>query len=193
MPVKELQRLGPAVLGGVLPRIYPEVLRTAYDHQDAGRPAYIVTAASHEMAELMAHVLVFDGGIGTRSEIKNGVYTGQPGGPFTYRSGKAEAIRQVAAENGIDLSESYAYSDSESDMPMLERGGVPRGGEPRSRAREDRPGERLADHALRQARPPRCASPRRWPRWGRWAARWAWAAATWPAAGARAGPALRFR
>ena len=125
VPVKELQRLGPAVLGGVLPRIYPEVLRTAYDHQDAGRPAYIVTAASHEMAELMAHVLVFDGGIGTRSEIKNGVYTGQPGGPFTYRSGKAEAIRQVAAENGIDLSESYAYSDSESDMPMLSAVGYP--------------------------------------------------------------------
>jgi len=125
VPVKELQRLGPAVLGGVLPRVYPEVLRTAYDHQDAGRPAYIVTAASHEMAELMAHVLVFDGGIGTRSEIKNGVYTGEPGGPFTYRSGKAAAIREVAAEKGIDLSESYAYSDSESDMPMLSAVGHP--------------------------------------------------------------------
>lgn len=124
-PVKEIQRLGPAVLGGVLSRVYPEVLRTAYDHQDAGRPAYIVTAASHEMAELMAHVLVFDGGIGTRSEIKNGVYTGKAGGPFTYRSGKAAAIREVAAEKGFDLSESYAYSDSESDMPMLSAVGHP--------------------------------------------------------------------
>jgi len=125
VPVKELQRLGPAVLGGVLPRIYPEVLRTAYDHQDAGRPAFIVTAASHEMAELMAHVLVFDGGIGTKSEIKNGVYTGEPGGPFTYRTGKAQAIREVAAERGIDLADSYAYSDSESDMPMLSAVGHP--------------------------------------------------------------------
>ena len=123
--VKELQRLGPEILAGVLPRIYPEVLRAAYDHQDAGRPVFIVTAASQEMAELMAHVLVLDGGIGTRSEIKDGVYTGRPEGPFTYRGGKAEAIRQVAAERGIDLRVSYAYSDSESDLPMLSAVGHP--------------------------------------------------------------------
>ena len=123
--VKELQRLGPDVLAGVLPRIYPEVVRTAYEHQDAGRPVFIVTAASHEMAELMAHVLAFDGGIGTRSEVKDGVYTGRPDGPFTYRSGKAEAIAQVAHERGIDLEASYAYSDSESDLPMLELVGNP--------------------------------------------------------------------
>jgi HAD superfamily hydrolase (TIGR01490 family) len=123
--VKELQRLGPEILAGVLPRIYPDVLREAYDHQDAGRPAFIVTAASQEMAELMAHVLVLDGGIGTRSEIKDGVYTGRPDGPFTYRSGKAEAIRMVAEEHAIDLSASYAYSDSESDLPMLSAVGHP--------------------------------------------------------------------
>src|SRR5918997_1495792 len=124
-PVKELQRLGPEILAGVLPRVYPEVLRAAYDHQDAGRPAFIVTAASQEMAGLMAHVLVLDGGIGTRSEIKDGIYTGRPDGPFTYRSGKAEAIRQVAEEHGIDLRASFAYSDSESDLPMLTAVGHP--------------------------------------------------------------------
>ena len=123
--VLDLQRLGPAVLAGILPRLYPEMLAEAYGHQDAGRPAFIVTAASHEMAELMAHVLVFDGGIGTRSEVRDGVYTGKPDGPFTYRDGKAEAIRQVAAERGIDLAESYAYSDSESDLPMLRAVGHP--------------------------------------------------------------------
>jgi HAD superfamily hydrolase (TIGR01490 family) len=124
-PVRELQRLGPEILAGVLPRVYPEVLRAAYDHQDAGRPAFIVTAASQEMAELMAHVLVLDGGIGTRSEIRDGVYTGRPDGPFTYRGGKAEAIRDMAAARGIDLAASYAYSDSESDLPMLEAVGHP--------------------------------------------------------------------
>jgi phosphoserine phosphatase len=60
-----------------------------------------------------------------RSEIRDGVYTGQPAGPFTYREGKAEAIRQVAASEGFDLSESYAYSDSESDLPMLRAVGHP--------------------------------------------------------------------
>ena len=124
-PVKELQRLGPEILAGVLPRVYPEVLRVAYDHQDAGRPAFIVTAAPQEMAELMAHVLVLDGGIGTRSETKGGVYTGKADGPFTYRSGKAVAIREVAERHGIDLRSSYAYSDSESDVPMLTAVGHP--------------------------------------------------------------------
>jgi HAD superfamily hydrolase (TIGR01490 family) len=123
--VRDLERLGHEVLAGVLPRVYPEVLREAYDHQDAGRRVFIVTAASQEMADLMAHVLFFDGGIGTRSEVRDGVYTGRPDGPFTYREGKAEALRERAAEEGIDLSESYAYSDSESDLPMLRAVGHP--------------------------------------------------------------------
>ena len=123
--VRDLERLGHEVLAGVLPRVYPEVLREAYEHQDAGRRVFIVTAASQEMAELMAHVLFFDGGIGTRSEVRDGVYTGRPEGPFTYREGKAQAIRERAAEEGIDLAESYAYSDSESDLPMLRAVGHP--------------------------------------------------------------------
>jgi phosphoserine phosphatase len=71
--VVDLQRLTPDVLAGVLPRLYPQMLRVAWEHQDAGRPVYIVTAASQEMAEILAHVLHFDGGIGSRSEVKDGV------------------------------------------------------------------------------------------------------------------------
>jgi HAD superfamily hydrolase (TIGR01490 family) len=125
VPVKDLARLGPDVLGGILPRIYPAVLRTAYSHQDAGRPVYIVTAASQELAELLAHVLVLDGAIGTRSEVKNGVYTGGPDGPFVYGEGKAAAIREMAEKEGLDLAESWAYSDSASDLPMLRIVGHP--------------------------------------------------------------------
>jgi HAD superfamily hydrolase (TIGR01490 family) len=124
-PVVELARLTPEVLAGILPRVYPDVLREAWAHQDAGRPAYIVTAASQEIAEMLAHVLILDGGIGMRSEIEDGVYTGRPDGPFTYREGKAEAIRETAAREGIDLAESYAYSDSESDLPMMRVVGHP--------------------------------------------------------------------
>jgi HAD superfamily hydrolase (TIGR01490 family) len=123
--VRELQRLGAPVLAGVLPRVYPRMLEIAHGHQDDGRRVYIVTAASQEMAELMAHVLAFDGGIGARSEIVDGVYTGLPDGPFTYREGKAQAIRELADAEGIDLAESYAYSDSESDLPMLRAVGHP--------------------------------------------------------------------
>ena len=113
------------MLAGILPRVYPQMLAEAYGHQDAGRPVYIVTAASQELAEMLAHVLGFDGGIGFRSEVRDGCYTGRSAGPFTYRSGKAEAIRQIAERDGIDLAESYAYSDSESDLPMLQAVGHP--------------------------------------------------------------------
>jgi HAD superfamily hydrolase (TIGR01490 family) len=123
--VVDLARLTPDILAGILPRMYPEMLEVAWRHQDAGRPVYIVTAASQEIAELLATVLIFDGGIGARSEVRDGVYTGRPEGPFTYREGKAEAIREVAAREGYDLAESYAYSDSESDLPMLRAVGHP--------------------------------------------------------------------
>jgi HAD superfamily hydrolase (TIGR01490 family) len=123
--VVDLARMGPDVLAGILPLLYREVLDEAYAHQDAGRPVYIVTAASQELADVLAHVLVLDGGLGMRSEVRDGVYTGKAAGPFTYREGKAEAIRELAAREGIDLTESYAYSDSESDLPMMRAVGHP--------------------------------------------------------------------
>jgi phosphoserine phosphatase len=60
-----------------------------------------------------------------RSEVRDGVYTGRPAGPFTYREGKAEAIREIAAREGINLAASFAYSDSESDLPMMRAVGNP--------------------------------------------------------------------
>jgi HAD superfamily hydrolase (TIGR01490 family) len=123
--VVDLQRLAPKVLAGVLPRLYPQMLEVAYAHQDAGRPVFICTAASQEMADMLAHVLGFDGALGARSEIADGRYTGHPAGPFTYREGKAQAMRELAAQRGLDLEASYAYSDSESDLPMLRAVGHP--------------------------------------------------------------------
>lgn len=125
VPVRDLRRLAPLVLSGVLPRLYPQMLEVAYEHQDAGRAVYICTAASQEMAGLLAYVLGFDGGIGSRSEVRDGVYTGREGGIFTYREGKAQAVRDLAGAEGIDLARSYAYSDSESDVPLLRAVGHP--------------------------------------------------------------------
>jgi HAD superfamily hydrolase (TIGR01490 family) len=125
-PVRDLQRLGPDVLAGVLPRIYPQMLSLAYDHQDAGRRVYIVTAAAKELADTLARVLAFDGGIGSEfSEVVDGVFTGRPTGLFVYRSEKALAIEELARREGIDLGASWAYSDSESDLPMLRVVGHP--------------------------------------------------------------------
>ncbi len=123
--VRDMQRLAPRVLGGVLPRLYPQMLERAYAHQDAGCLVYIVTAASQEMADLMAHVLGFDGGLGSRSEIVDGRYTGRAAGPFNYREGKVTAMRELAERESLHLARSYAYSDSESDLPMLRAVGHP--------------------------------------------------------------------
>ncbi len=124
--VRDLERLGPDVLTRVLPRVYPQVLAIAYEHQDAGRRVYIATAASDRLADVLASVLGLDGGIGSEfSAVRDGVFTGEPTGLFIYGAGKAEAIAQLAAREGIDLSESYAYSDSVSDVPMLKLVGHP--------------------------------------------------------------------
>jgi HAD superfamily hydrolase (TIGR01490 family) len=124
--VRDLQRLAPDILAGVLPRLYPQMLEVAYRHQDEGRPIFICTAASQEMADLMAIVLTFDGAVGTAFEVDDrGNYTGRLGGPMTYRDGKAQAIRDLAERESFDLAQSYAYSDSESDLPMLRLVGHP--------------------------------------------------------------------
>jgi HAD superfamily hydrolase (TIGR01490 family) len=124
--VRDLERLGVDVLAGVLPRIYPKMLTLAHEHQDAGRRVYIATAASQELAEILAQVLRLDGGIGSQfSEVQDGVYTGQPTGLFIYGADKARAIEQLAEREGIDLAQSYGYSDSASDLPMLRVVGHP--------------------------------------------------------------------
>lgn len=124
-PVTDLARLVPDTLAGILPRIYPQMIEVVREHQDAGRPCYIVSAASQEMVQVLAGVLAMEGGIGTPSEVHDGVYTGNLAGPFAYGEGKAVALREFAAAEHLDLDQSWAYSDSASDLPMLEAVGHP--------------------------------------------------------------------
>lgn len=125
-PVQQFARLGPRVLAGVLPRLYPQMLEIAWEHQDAGRPIYIATASSQDSAEMIAHVLGFDGAVGSKLEKDaEDVYTGRFDGPMAYREGKADRIREVAEEEGFDLAQCWAYSDSESDLPMMRLVGHP--------------------------------------------------------------------
>lgn len=116
--VADFERLGPEVMAGVLPRLYPQMLNIAWKHQDEGREVYIVTAATQETAQVIATVIGFDGGLGTRLEQQDGRYTGKLEA-FAYREGKPQLMAELAAERDIDLAASYAYTDSESDLPML--------------------------------------------------------------------------
>jgi len=109
-----------------LPRIYPQMIAEVRAHQDAGRPAFIVSAASNGVVELLARVLDMEGGIGTRYEVDaEGRYTGRMVGGLNYGELKIEPMRRFAADHDIDLDASYAYSDSASDLPMLELVGNP--------------------------------------------------------------------
>jgi HAD superfamily hydrolase (TIGR01490 family) len=126
VPARSLERMNPEVMAAILPRVYPQMLDEVYAHQDAGRATFIVSAAGNGVVEPLADVLGMDGGIGTSYEIDaEGAFTGRFDGPFVYGPGKVEAIEAFAAERGIDLADSYAYSDSLSDLPMLRAVGHP--------------------------------------------------------------------
>jgi HAD superfamily hydrolase (TIGR01490 family) len=126
VPEREIERLAPDLLAGVLPRIYPPMLEEVRVHQDAGRATFIVSAAGNGLVEILARVLGMDGGIGTRYEVDgDGVLTGAIVEPFVYGDGKVAAMRAFAAQHEIDLEESWAYSDSASDLPMLRVVGRP--------------------------------------------------------------------
>ncbi|HZO06961.1 MAG TPA: HAD-IB family hydrolase [Solirubrobacterales bacterium] len=126
VPAKAIARMEPEVMAEILPRVYPQMLAEMHAHQDAGRPTFIVSAAGNDIVESLARVLGMDGGIGTRYEIDpEGNFTGRLDGPFVYGPGKVEAMEAFAAEHDIDLAESYAYSDSLSDLPMLRAVGNP--------------------------------------------------------------------
>jgi HAD superfamily hydrolase (TIGR01490 family) len=126
LPERTVDRMGPEVMAAILPRVFPQMLREVYAHQDAGRATFIVSAAGNGVVETLAAVLGMDGGIGTRYEVDGeGDFTGRFDGPFVYGPGKVEAMEAFAAEHGIDLAASYAYSDSLSDLPMLRAVGNP--------------------------------------------------------------------
>jgi HAD superfamily hydrolase (TIGR01490 family) len=126
VPAVTVERMGPEVMAAVLPRVFPQMLDEVHAHQDAGRPAFIVSAAGNDVVESLAQVLGMEGGIGTRYEVDaEGNFTGRFDGPFVYGPGKVEAMQAFADRHEIDLGASYAYSDSLSDLPMLRAVGHP--------------------------------------------------------------------
>jgi HAD superfamily hydrolase (TIGR01490 family) len=126
VPEKTIARMEPEVMAAILPRVFPQMIDEVHAHQDAGRPAFIVSAAGNGIVESLARVLGMEGGIGTRYEVDDaGDFTGRFDGPFVYGPGKVEAMESFAALHEIDLDASYAYSDSLSDLPMLRAVGNP--------------------------------------------------------------------
>ena len=109
----------------VEPIIYAEALELIEQHQAEGRRTYIVSASPEEIVQPLAEYLGVDGAIASRAVIdRDGRYTGEMAF-YAYGPFKAEAMQDLARFEGIDLAASYAYSDSYTDVPMLEAVGHP--------------------------------------------------------------------
>jgi HAD superfamily hydrolase (TIGR01490 family) len=109
----------------VSPIIFAEALELFALHHEAGRQVVIVSSAPAEVVEPLAEYLGADRAIATRAQIDDeGRYTGQLAF-YAYGPHKADAIRELASLEEIDLDASYAYSDSATDLPMLEAVGHP--------------------------------------------------------------------
>jgi HAD superfamily hydrolase (TIGR01490 family) len=123
--VATFKAFAPSLTDELLARVRPEAQALLDMHQEAGRDVYIISASPVEIVSELARALDIAGGLGTESEIVDGVYTGRLAAPFCYGEGKAEVVRNLAAERGYDLSACYAYADSASDLPILQLVGHP--------------------------------------------------------------------
>jgi HAD superfamily hydrolase (TIGR01490 family) len=124
--VAELRSIGEEIYDEYMAeRIWPGTRALAEAHLAAGQKVWLVTAAPVEIATVIARRLGLTGALGTVAESVDGVYTGKLVGEPLHGPAKAEAVRALAAAEGLDLARCAAYSDSHNDIPMLSLVGHP--------------------------------------------------------------------
>jgi putative phosphoserine phosphatase / 1-acylglycerol-3-phosphate O-acyltransferase len=96
------------------------------EHRAAGRPVVMATTTPYDLVKPLADVLGLDDVVATRYGVNaDGTYDGTIDGSFVWSAGKLSAVREWADAHDIDLDESYAYSDSVYDTPLLAAVGHP--------------------------------------------------------------------
>ena len=108
----------------ISPLVYEEATALIAEHRAAGRDVILVSASGSEVVEPIGAMLGVDVVIATRMGIDEGRYSGRIDF-YAYGENKAVAIRALAEQEGYDLGSCYAYSDSATDLPMLEAVGHP--------------------------------------------------------------------
>ncbi|CAN5265784.1 hypothetical protein BH09ACT6_BH09ACT6_07790 [soil metagenome] len=122
----ELRRLGEEVYRTrIVARLRPEVVARANRHLRRGDQVWLLSATAEIVAQVIATELGLTGARGTRFETDGESFTGRLSGPMLHAEQKAVAARIIAADAGIDLSECWAYSDSNNDLPLLSAVGHP--------------------------------------------------------------------
>ncbi len=106
--------------------IHPFALSLIEQHRAAGRPVVLATTTPEHLVRPLAERLGVDHVIATRYALTaDGTFSGALDGPFVWSRGKLAAVREWAGREGIDLAESFAYSDSIYDLPLLSAVGNP--------------------------------------------------------------------
>jgi HAD superfamily hydrolase (TIGR01490 family) len=133
---EELRRIGEEIFDEhIAGRIWPGTRALAQLHIDAGERVWLVTAAPVELATTIAHRLGLTGALGTVAEVRQGRYTGRLVGEPLHGLAKADAVRALAAREGLELERCSAYSDSSNDIPLLSLVGHPCAVNPDARLR----------------------------------------------------------
>lgn len=102
-----------------------DVYRQVLHFKQAGYTTVLATASPQELAGAIAAALGMSAAIGTVSEVTSGVYTGRLCGPVTHGPAKAQRVRALLVEHGLDARRSWAFSDSVNDLPLLTLVGNP--------------------------------------------------------------------
>ena len=106
------------------PLVFAEAAELIADHKLCGRDVVVVSASGEEIVAPIARALGATHAMATRMVVEDGKYTGEVAF-YCYGEGKVHAIRELAAREGYSLEHCYAYSDSITDLPMLEAVGHP--------------------------------------------------------------------
>lgn len=123
--VEKVQTIVAETLDDIVdPTVYQEAIDLIDEHRAAGRDIVIISSSGTDVVEPIGARLGADVAIGTQVAIEDGKYTGEILF-YAYGPGKAQAMETLALERDYDLSECYAYSDSQTDLPMLEAVGHP--------------------------------------------------------------------
>ena len=134
----------------VEPLVYDEAVSLIEEHKLAGRDIVIVSTSGTEVVEPIGAMLGADIVVASRLEEVDGKYTGNID-YYAYADEKASAIVELAEQRGYDLEASFAYSDSVTDLPMLEVVGHAHVVNPDKELRKVGGGPRVADPGLHQA------------------------------------------
>lgn len=110
----------------VVPFEAPGARAALEEHRRRGEPLVLITSASCYESQATIEHFGMDAFLATRYEVKDGTFTGDIVRPLCYGEGKVTLAERYAAEHDIDLDRSTFYSDSFTDLPLLQRVGTAR-------------------------------------------------------------------